>query len=551
MGADVDAVVIGSGPGGLAAALALGRAGKKVLVLEQHYLPGGWSHTFNLEGYDFSPGVHYIGELQPGGRMRAIYEGLGVANDLVMLELNPDAFDQVRIGDDFRFDICRGQDALTARLQDRFPHQAAPIARWMSLIAKMSAELEQGTKLQGVRGLLSLPARIPTLARFGLRTIDAVLNHCGVTDPMLRAVLTVQAGDHGVSPDRAPMGVHAAVVGHYFNGGYYPRGGARAIPKAFIKAIRAHGGEVRTRAEVTKIVLENGVAKGVVMADGTEIRADIVVSNADPGVTFGKLLDRDALPWRLRRRLDRTTWSLSAISLFMAARIDAQAAGLDSGNIWYIQRPDVAEMYRYSDAASPLALGEVPGVFLTTTTLKDRSKRHDGVHTMESFTFVSYEAFRKWAHTRFGDRPQDYVDLKHELAARMHRRLDQIVPGLSDSLVFEEIGTPLSNEFYCGSTQGNLYGIAKRRSQIGPFGYPVTSPFAGLYLCGASTMGHGVAGATMSGIAAARAALGCRTRDLLSATGQSITLLPCDDTSGWPQQYQPRQRVAEPADHVA
>src|SRR5687767_3876994 len=136
---DFEAIVIGSGAGGLAAALALSRAGRRALVLEQHYLPGGWCHSFDLGGYRFSPGVHYIGELGPGGRLARIYESLGVSGDLELCELDPDGFDRVVIEGE-RLDIPRGKAAFAERLKQRFPAEAQGIDGYLDTAERLHRE---------------------------------------------------------------------------------------------------------------------------------------------------------------------------------------------------------------------------------------------------------------------------------------------------------------------------------------------------------------------------------------------------------------------------
>jgi len=538
---DVDVVVIGSGAGGLTAAVALAQAGKKVLVLEQHDVPGGWCHSFTLEGYKFSPGVHYIGELQEGGRMRAIYEGMGVSGDMDFCELNPDGYDHIVVGKE-RFDIPKGREEFAARLSARFPSEREGIRNYLDTTAQLGRELDSLMDVRGLRGLASLPKRAPALTRWGLRSAQSFINH-HARDPVLRAILAGQCGDHGLPPSMAPAPVHASVTAHYFDGGYYPRGGAFVLPRAYVRALKRAGGEIRLKTAVSRILMEQGKAIGVRLADGTEIRAGAVISNADPQMTFTRLVGTENLPATLRARLALTRYSVSALSLYMAVDMDARAAGLDSGNLWYYSSPDVEGAYRQGMTSWNEQDSEISGMFLTVTTLKDPSKMVKGHHTMEAFAFIGYDAFAQWADTTYGARPDSYNRMKEALRARLLATVNTMVPGLRERVVFSDVGTPLTNAHYCASTRGNLYGTQKSLLGVGPFAYPVRSAIGGLWMCGASTLSHGVMGATVSGLVAARSILRCRVSDLLQQKGPALRIYPSEHPELWPENLRRRAGV--------
>ena len=530
---DYAAIVVGSGSGGLTAALALARQGKRVVVFEQHERLGGYTQSFDVGGFTFSPGVHYVGGLGPNGSLRRIYEGLGIADDLTFFELNPDGYDHAIVGGE-RFSFPRGKTRLAARLADRFPAERAGIVGYLDVLERMADEIGRAIPSDGVWNAALLPLRMPTVLRHGLSSLARLLDRY-TADPLLRAFLCAQSGDHGMAPSRVPAAVQASLAGYYMDGAWYPHGGAHAIADAMVAHIRAAGGEVHAATEVAAILVEQGRAVGVRLADGRTVRADAVVSDADPGVTWGRLVAPEHVGPSLRRRLRRMRYSPSTLSLFLGVDMDLRAAGLDSGNCWYSRTTDVEAPYAFAQRTDLRAVDAIPGLFLNVTTLKDPLRRQDGKHAIEAICLASYDAFAAWEDTTPGARPIDYRRLKQHLTERMLDAVETLVPGIRDRIVVRALGTPLTNRRLLAATRGNIYGVEKTLKNLGSFAFPIRTHLPGLHQCGASTLAPGILGVTTSGLLAAAAVLGVPSEALLDPqSGHTLRTCAAEDPSTWP-----------------
>jgi all-trans-retinol 13,14-reductase len=521
-----DSIVIGSGAGGMTTALALAQSGQKVLLCEKHKLPGGWTHSFSKGGFRFNTGVHYIGDIDQRGKLRRIYEGLGVSRDLYFFEMNPDGYDHILIGED-RFDIPKGEENYKARLKEKFPEESRGIDRFFNKIRALG-QLSNAI-MGGNWSYLIL--NLGNMVWFNKTANDLVNSY--LKNDLLKAFLTAQVGIHGMPPNRLAAAVYTGGMLHYMNGAYHPVGGGKAIGDAFMNRFKEAGGTLRLQTSVKKICLENNAASGVELDSGERIRSKFVISNADPLITYRDLLGPDQISARLLRKLNKVKYSTSCLSLFLAVDMDLKKMGFDSGNYWIYDNTDLNENYAlgYTDH---YVFNPPRGLFVSITTLKDPGKMRNGHHQVEVFSMAGYDAFKPWMGTQKGDRGKDYEKLKQEISDRMLEKLEILIPGVRKAIVFSNLATPLTNEHYVNAPFGNIYGIDKTIRQIGPGGFSIRSEFKNLFLCGASTTSHGIGGVTQSGLLAAAAVLNCKLGELLKNKGPELQVFQAEDPDSWP-----------------
>lgn len=530
---EFDTIIVGSGVGGLATAICLARAGQKVLVLEQHCVPGGWSHSFTLNGQRFSPGVHYVGFIDEGQSTNEMYRGLGIANDMVFFRMNKNGYEHCLINNE-KISLPAGIENLIKVLAKRFPKEEKNINEYLTLVQRVSYELQLISKLKGFWQKITVPFRTKHFGKFALFPLKKVIGW-HIKDPLLKAVLNIQCGDHGLPPNRACFPVHCSVMSHYFDGGFYPMGGGGGIVKAMTNGVKRHGGEVRVKQDVQKIIIENKKTVGIQLKNSEKIFAKNIVSNADPSITYLNLIGKENLSKNLIKKLEETKYSVTSLILFLTLDIDVTIFDIDSGNIWMMK--DENDDANFDDLMNnDITEGDsFPAVFISCTTIKDPVSFNGRYHNFEVVTYVNYDKMQEF--NGLDDyHNEDYKAFKSKVINKLMNNIEKVIPGAKQNIVQAELGTPKTNEFYVNSTRGNVYGTEKTLNQVGPFSYKNKSEIENLYLCGASTLSHGVGGATHSGVAAAATILGCKPEDLLiEDANQKLRIYDAEDKTTWPE----------------
>ncbi|TXH05927.1 MAG: NAD(P)/FAD-dependent oxidoreductase [Nevskiaceae bacterium] len=506
-----DVIVIGSGIGGLACAALLSKLGRKVCVLEQHYTAGGFTHSYEREGYEWDVGVHYVGEVhKPHAPLRRIFD---VISDGRIQWAPMDAvYDRIIIGER-HYDFVAGRDNLMADLKRWFPQETAAIDAYFALVQRVSGSMKDFFSGQAMpRAMASVYNSVRKLRvpKECLQTTRQVLESLTQNQELI-AVLTGQWGDYGLVPRDAAFLMHAALVKHYFAGGNYPVGGSWKIAEGIIPTIRAAGGEVFTYARVKQLLIENGRATGVSMEDGSTVRAASVVSNAGARLTFGQLLpaaerERHGYP----AKLDKVSASIGHLCLYAGFKGDARELGLPRTNLWVYPNADHEGNYEkfLADPKGPMAM-----MYISFPSAKDPEwdQHYPGKSTVEVITLAKYEWFEQWADQTWNQRGEEYEALKQHFMTQMLEGLFRQMPQLRDRLDYCELSTPLSTQWFNMYDRGELYGLDHDPQRFEQKWLHTITPIKGLYLTGQDVVTAGVGGALMGGVMTTAAMMGAKS----------------------------------------
>ncbi len=488
-----DAIVIGSGMGGLTAAALLARKGLNTLLFEKEKQVGGYVASFTRGGFTVDATGAFLGGCQEGGEFYHVLKEMGVQEEIEFIPIH-------HIRNTYPgFEVHLHEGGFHSYLEtllDVFPEEEKGLRGYVSLVKKIGEEIKSYSEMTWAKRI-SFPFFFWHLIRYQQTTHRAILNRFFRGEEIKQALHSLPSTE---PPSRLSFLFVAAVISKVLmEGVFYPKGGMGKMTKTMANAFLKAGGELYLQTEVDQILMKRGKVEGVVTKDGKVFESPLIISNINPNLLV-KMFPPEGQPVLLKE-IKGLQYSLSCFILYIATDLDLRAIGLPYFSyLRFLQ--DLEEEHQM------LCRGEVPKnptLVVSIPTLLDPSLAPQGQHLLKVLVTVPYGYRETWG----SGNAEKYHQIKEEFSQEMIDLLElKLIPYLRKHILFYEAATPLTLERYTGNERGAMYGLAAIPQQMGPWRPPQRAPFPGLFQVGHYTRpSHGIVGASLSGLFCARSIL--------------------------------------------
>ncbi|MFZ8932330.1 MAG: phytoene desaturase family protein [Bacteriovoracaceae bacterium] len=493
-----DAIVIGSGMGGMSCAASLALFGKKVLVVEQHYVAGGMTHTFKRKNFEWDVGVHALGEMGPNRLPGKLVQWLSQNK----LKMNAYGFpyETFFFPEKEKFEYPNDKEGFKKNLIERFPKEEKSIEKYFNIINEVGklAKVHFSSRLlpSFIEGLIS-PLAKRKFHYWSDKTVAEVLDELFV-DSKLKSILSGQWGYYGAAPSKASFFIHAITTRHFWEGAYYPEGTSKKIAETFLGSVVDNVCDVLLKSRVDELIWEKSRVVGVISNQG-EYHAPLVISAIGAKATVNRLLPSEYKKQKWVSEINELEQSPSHLCLYLGFEGDIKPLGATESNQWW------CETWDFENTFWDLEKDEAPILYTSFPSLKDpehvtTDKQGQTLHTGEVVTFVKYEDFKNWEGTKVGRRGDDYKAFKKSIEQKMMAQITKHLPELMKKCVYHELSTPLSTTHYCEAPQGAIYGLLPTPKRWRTKALRPKTPIKGFYMTGADIGTLGVVGALIGGV---------------------------------------------------
>lgn len=470
-----DAVIIGSGLGGLECAHILSKAGMSVLLLERGTQAGGCLQSYRRHGLAFDTGFHYVGGLDEGQSLHSAFRHLGLLR-LPWQRLD-NHFDRVTIGNQ-TFSFAQGYDAFVETLTAAFPAERDALNKYADMLKQCGEQ--QFDALNPQTGESSLLSRLFETSAYQYLTET-------FHDPLLINVLCGTSLKMELRKESLPLFTFAHGNGSFIESSWRLKGDGSLIVNSLVDGIRMHGGEIICNAEVRELVEKDGKLVHAVCSNGEIYEGTIFISNIHPAVTCNLVKQSSRMKKVYRSRITHleNTFGMFTVSL----RIKPQTLRYFNWNQYIYKEPDVWAFH--------LKNNPVSGVLVSCRIPEDGSKY---VQQVDLLTPMNWSECEQWSHTEVGRRGEDYKAMKKRVADECITLAERFIPGLRDRITGCYTSTPLTYRNYTLTPEGSAYGLSKDfRNPMITLLSPRT-PIPNLLLTGQNLMLHGLHGVTMTAL---------------------------------------------------